>query len=159
LLLSLFAGAPQAPVKIELRIESPAFVGMPIWVVADLKESWVARYPFDLDLRNVGSNKVELRRNGALLPPASSEPRYKTLVSSGGIMGSIAPTSPPNRLPHHLKFSIDAPGRYAVRWTLERVTFEVMTGSENPIALAHSDWLEFEVRLQRPASESAGSRD
>ncbi len=77
--------------------------------------------------------------------------------SSGGpvgrVEGSIAPpTSPQNRLPLHLGFVIDRPGRYSVRWS-------VIGSDLAPGVLAQSEWLDFDVVASPPAAQEAWLTD
>ena len=134
------------PIPIAIRVDSPARVGFPIWVHADLQGPLVARYPFQSDLRYFGSNTLELRRNGEHLPAQTGF----SLGGPGGLVhgSSAPPSSPQNRLPLHLRFAIDRPGRYAVRWTV--------AGPIYPFdLLAQSDWLEFEVLEAQPREREA----
>jgi hypothetical protein len=138
---------PSGPQTITIQVDAPARVGMPIWIHADLKSPLVARYPFAADPRYFGSNRLELKRDGQLLPLRSG-------ISLGGLVGliegSVAPPgSPQNRLPLHVGYAIDKPGRYSVRWT-------VVASSASRIpppgaSLAQSDWLDFDVTTASPA--------
>ncbi|HEY2852421.1 MAG TPA: hypothetical protein VGJ18_06210 [Gemmatimonadaceae bacterium] len=126
-----------------ISVDTPARIGLPIWVRANLHGDLTARYPFQDDPRYFGSNQLELKRDGQALAPQRGH-------SSGGLVGrvegSIAPpTSPQNRLPLNLGFVIDKPGRYSVRWT-------VIGSSLAPGVLTQSEWLDFEVGASAPAA-------
>src|SRR5206468_5942200 len=95
--------------------------------------------------RYFGSNRLELKRDGEMLAPLPGVGGKNGV--SGEIAGSIAPpTAPQNRLPLHLAFAIDRPGRYSVRWTVIGMDFGPVTppvGGE--FVRAESGWLDFDV--------------
>src|ERR1700733_6901105 len=85
---------------ISIRVDAPARAGLSIWVFADLQEPLTARYPYGEDPRYLGSNRLELKRDGKTLPPL---PGYGGGGSMGLVVASIAPPgAPQNRLPLHL---------------------------------------------------------
>jgi len=140
--------ASAAPTAFAIRVDAPVFVGMPIWIYADLTGPLVVRYPFDGDPHYFGSNQLELKRGGQPLKPIAGE-------FHGGLVGIVAgsaapPGSPQGRLPLHLGFSIDKPGRYSVRWTVQ--------GGMSKETLAQSDWLDFDVRAANPAARETWLR-
>src|SRR5678816_4731113 len=110
-------GSPAESIqKITIRLGEPARIGFPMWLYADLQFPLVARYPFSEDPRYFGSNRLEIKRDGQSLV---SLPGIGGTGIRGIVAGSIAPQgSPENRLPLHLGFAIDRPGRYSVRWTV-----------------------------------------
>ena len=125
-----------------IYVDEPAYTGLPVWVHAELSPPEEVRYPYHEDPAAFGPNRLEVKRHSHLLTPAPFKPWFAT----GGILdGSIAPpTSPVNRLPLHLQYSLDQPGTYSVRWTKVRHLFE--NGQITEIVVARSDWLDFEVR-------------
>src|SRR5439155_17787313 len=136
---------PSAVVQpITICVDEPARIGFPIWLNADLRGTLVARYPFGEDPRYFGSNRLELRRDGQTLAPL---PGVRGGGLGGEIAGSIAPPgAPQNRLPLHLAFAIDRPGRYAVRWTVIGENFGPATPpAQRERVLAESGWLDFDV--------------
>jgi len=142
---------PSAVVQpITICLDEPARIGFPIWLNTDLRGALVARYPFGEDPRYFGSNRLELRRDGQPLAPlpgaGGGGPR-------GEIAGSIAPPgAPQNRLPLHLGFAIDRPGRYSVRWTVIGEDFGPATPpAPRERVLAESGWLDFDVVAARRA--------
>ena len=100
--------------------------------------------------RFFGSNRLELRRDGQTLAPL---PGVRGGGLGGEIAGSIAPPgAPQNRLPLHLAFAIDRPGRYAVRWTVIGENFGPATPpAQRERVLAESGWLDFDVVAARRA--------
>jgi hypothetical protein len=144
------ATAAQAQ-HLNLRLDRPPRVGLPVWLYADLQSPLEARYPFGADPRNFGSNRLELRRNGQLV---DRSPDIRGSGVGGIIAGSMAPPdSPQNRLPLHLAFAIDTPGTYSVRWSVISEDFGRFSGP--PRVLAQSDWLDFTVVETSPAEREA----
>jgi hypothetical protein len=129
---------------IAVRVDAPARVGLPIWVHADLQGDLTVRYPFAEDPRYFGSNHLELKREGQSLV---AQPGFSRGGLMGRVVGSIAPpTSPQNRLPLHLGFVIDRPGRYSVRWSVMGNRLDPgPPPSLHQELLAQSEWLDFDV--------------
>ena len=164
-LVSSEQSAPTAPQlaqaavvqPISTRVDAPARTGLPIWVFADLQGPLTARYPYGEDPRYLGSNRLELKRDGKTLPP---QPGYGRGGPPGLVVGSIAPPrAPQNRLPLHLAFAIDKPGRYSVRWSV--VVERLETGpplSRHDELLAQSNWLEFDVKTAKLSEREAWLR-
>jgi hypothetical protein len=142
---------------ISIHVGAPARTGLPIWVFADLQGPLTARYPYGEDPRYLGSNRLELKRDGKTLPP---QPGY----GGGGplelVVGSIAPPrAPQNRLPLHLAFAIDKPGRYSVHWTVVGERREAgPPPSRHDELLAQSNWLEFDVKAAKLSEREAWLR-
>jgi hypothetical protein len=136
----------QAPsvTAFKIHLAAPASAGLPVWIQAELPERLSARYPYATDPSSFGPNKLELKLDGQLLAPLS----FETVPSGGGILdGSIAPPgSPQNRLPLHLRYALDRPGNYSVRWTVVRHELSAATKQFSEITVAQSDWLVFVLR-------------
>ena len=132
--------------KFQIRVTDPAYTGLPVWINADLSFPLEIRYPYGEDPGDFGPNRLEVKRENHLLEQVP----FKPWVGSGGIVdGSIAPpSSPENRLPLHLQYSLDKPGMYSVRWFVVRHTFQ--NGQMNETVVAQSAWLDFEVRQSTP---------
>jgi hypothetical protein len=144
------AAAQSAAVQpIAVRVDAPARVGLPIWVHADLQGDLTVRYPFAEDPRYFGSNHLELKREGQSLV---AQPGFSRGGLMGRVVGSIAPlTSPQNRLPLHLGFVIDRPGRYSVRWSVMGNRLDPgPPPSLHQELLAQSEWLDFDVGAPSP---------
>ncbi|HUI41632.1 MAG TPA: hypothetical protein VL523_06660 [Terriglobia bacterium] len=134
------------PEKFRIYVEQPAYTKLPVWLHADLKESFLyAHYPYREDPRDFGPNRIELKRNGSILNPQTTGHWYGSGDAGGILDGWIAPAgSPINRLPLHLEYSLDRPGLYAVRWTVVRHSFA--GGRMTAVVVAQSDWLTFELK-------------
>jgi HEAT repeat protein len=145
---TLAAAQSRAVQPISIRVDTPARAGFPIWVHANLEGPLVARYPFGDDPRDFGSNQLELKRDGEAV---TAQPGLSSPGPRGLVAGSIAPqNSPQNRLPLHLGFVIERPGRYSVRWT-------VIGSDRQP--LAQSGWLDFDVVESSAAAREAWLTD
>jgi hypothetical protein len=142
--------------EFKLQITEPAYAGLPVWIQADLPRNLTAHYPYHEDPGLFGPNKIELKRDGKVLPAAI----FLTVPSFGGILdGWIAPPgSPTNRLPLHLTYSLDTPGTYSVRWTVVRHEFSPTTRQFSEIMLAQSKWLTFELKASTPKQREAWLR-
>jgi hypothetical protein len=132
--------------KFQIRVTDPAFTGLPIWIHAELSFPVEIHYPYGEDPEDFGPNRIEVKRENQLLEKVP----FKPWVVGGGIVdGWIAPpTSPKNRLPLHLQYSLDKPGIFSVRWTVVRHNFQ--NGQITETVVAQSDWLDFEVRQSTP---------
>jgi hypothetical protein len=146
-----------AVTEFKVRIAEPAYTDLPVWVQADLPEILTAHYPYHEDPGSFGPNQIELKRDGQVLTPAI----FPTVPSAGGILGGwIAPAgSPTNRLPLHLKYSLDTPGIYSVRWIVVRREISSGTKQFSQITLAQSEWLTFELKQSTPRQRSAWLRN
>lgn len=139
----------QAPpvVEFKIRIVAPVYVGLPIWIHADLPEMLTARYPYTEDPGWFGPNRIELKRGGQIVTPAY----FASVASGSGIAdGSIAPPgSPTNQLPVHLRYSLDSPGTYSIRWTVVRREISASRRSADTV-VAQSNVLTFELQASTP---------
>jgi hypothetical protein len=105
-----------------LSLDSPARVGMPVWLKVKMpydRESDI-RYPFDVFPAGFGCNEVEVRRNGVMLSRIAdvSKQAFGGITMIGNPCGGIASATQPNfrsRLPLHLQYRFDRPGTYEVR--------------------------------------------
>jgi len=132
--------------KFQIHVTEPAYTGLPVWIYAELSFPLEIHYPYGEDPGDFGPNRLEVRRENQLLGKLP----FKPWVVGGGILdGSIAPpSSPKNRLPLHLQYSLDKAGMYSVRWFVVRHNFE--NGQMAETVVAQSDWLDFEVRESAP---------
>lgn len=84
-----------------------------------------------------------MKREGQVLLPRSTFHGVGS-VGEGILDGWVAPASAPtNRLPLHLRYTINEPGTYSVRWTKVQHTFK--DDRPTQVVVARSDWLTFEV--------------
>ena len=130
-----------------MHMTAPAYTGLPIWIYAELGLPLEIRYPYGEDPGNFGPNKLEVKYEGRAIEQESHEASFS--ASASLLDGSIAPdSSPKNRLPLHLKYALDKPGIYSVRWTEVRHRFQ--NGQMVEDVVAQSNWLDFEVRQSTP---------
>ncbi len=121
------SSAVRLPLGLEsslISLESPARVGMPVWVKLSMPGLETAvQYPFDIHPAGFACHDVEVRRDGKPLP------RVATLATRaiGGIAGSgsacsflglPAESHHIGRIPLHLQYRFDQPGTYQVRYTM-----------------------------------------
>jgi hypothetical protein len=140
---------PQKPFLIS--VDQPAYIGEPIWVNERTRPT-----PYSL----VGGecNRLELLYDGKPVPPWPVKP---VSVGGGGstpwpIISSrnvsdcertaIYNPSPGKRLPLHIWFHIQQPGRYALRWNYEWPEFE---GNKPVTKRVSSAWITFTVQAPR----------
>jgi hypothetical protein len=127
-----------------LSLESPARVGMPVWLKlkAPYNRDSGIRYPFMIFPASFGCNEVEVRRNGVLLPRISDvgKQAFRGIAISGPICGSLGFRTVPHfkdRFPLHLQYRFDQPGTYEVRLTRQQPYF-----GESP---AVTQWTKIEI--------------
>lgn len=143
---SLPGQSPASPAAITVVVDQPAYVGEPVWITATSGHIENVRYPFHAAMEDTGCSRIELKRDGVLLP------RLPTLSIGnldGLVCGSAAPPgSPPHRLPLHALFALDKPGTYSVHWTMlsPRESARGMELSPDQ----DSDWVTFELRKPTP---------
>jgi HEAT repeat protein len=131
------------PQPFAIRVDQPARIGFPMWVYSDLQGPLAAPYPFEWNLRSLGANRLELRHNGEAIEPLG--------ISGGVPTRRIAGAALQGRLPLHLFFQIDRPGRYTLRWVVEDWTG--LWGAPTPVkphVVAASAWVEFDVLRSAP---------
>lgn len=133
--------------KFQIHVTDPAYTGLPVWIYAELDFPLEIRYPYREDPGHFGPNKLEVKHENRMIEQESHEASFS--ASTGPVDGSIAPaSSPKNRLPLHLRYVLDKPGIYSVRWTEVRHSFQ--NGQMAEEVVAQSDWLDFEVRQSTP---------
>jgi len=147
-----FSQAVAMPLGIQsptLSLESPARVGMPIWLKLNMpyyRDSGIL-YPFMIFPASFGCNEVDVRRNGVLLPRIADvgKQAFGGIVMSGSPCGSVGFTSKAHfkgRFPLHLQYRFDKPGTYEVRLTQKHPYI-----SDPP---AVSPWTKIEIEPANP---------
>jgi hypothetical protein len=131
-----------------ISIDQPAFVGEPIWVNEKTRPT-----PYSY----VGGecNRLELLYDGKAVPPWPVKPAF---VGGGGSTSwpisfdpdcnrsALYNPSPGKRIPLHIWFHIQQPGRYAVRWNYEWPEF---LGNKVITRRVSSEWVAFSVQPPR----------
>ena len=97
--------------KFQIHMTDPAYTGLPIWIYAESSLPLEIHYPYGEDPEDFGPNRLEVKHENQ---PLERVP-FKPWVLGGGILdGWIAPpSSPDNRLPLHLQYSLDKPGSWS----------------------------------------------
>jgi len=128
--------------KVMLSLDGPVYVHMPVWIALD---PYDARYPNSLLPENFGGGRFEVKHNGVLLKPLEIRRNGEPMIISGLLNGSIAPAdSPRGRLPLHLQYRFDVPGRYEVRFIGTRMEPDPHAGIHS-VQVEESDWTEIEI--------------
>jgi hypothetical protein len=156
-----YSGQSSAPVALPagipttaISLESPARVGMPIWLKVTLPDDPNGdsiQYPFLIWPAAFGCNQVEVRRDGMLLPRIADlrSQAFDGIVFAGAPCGSLGLSSErriKGRLPLDLQYRFDRPGIYEVRFTRR-------TDWNRGEVVASTDWTPIEV-----LPEDAGER-
>lgn len=130
--------------SVVLSLESPAKVGMPVWLKVSMR-GWdrSVHYPFDIFPANFKCHEVEVRRDGMPLPRSATltSQAFGGIAMSGppcGFLGLPAESPHVGRIPLHLRYRFDQPGTYEVRYTMRDL---FRTGS----ATIESAWTPIEV--------------
>jgi hypothetical protein len=124
--------------KVVLTLQAPAYVHMPVWIEVEGSVHYSdTRYPYSTNVENFGGARFEVKRNGVLLKPIVW--RREGGVIGGLLNGSVAPAdSPHGRLPLHLRYRFDVPGKYEIRFIGTRFRPGMILTDE-------SDWTEIQV--------------
>lgn len=135
-----------------ISVDQPAFIGEPIWVNERTRPT-----PYS----QVGGecNRLELLYDGKPVPRRTVRPVFvgmpwdgafspiSRMTSPDCIRAAIYNPSPGKRLPLHIWFDIQRPGRYALRWNYEWPQFE---GNKPVTKRVSSAWITFNVQPSNP---------
>jgi hypothetical protein len=135
--------------KVMLSLEEPAYLHMPVWIAVKRPLPYDVAYPYALNPGNFGGGRFEVRQNGIILRPLEI-PDSGGVVTGGILNGSIAPAgSPRGRLPLHLQYRFDTPGRYEIRFIGTRLDVGAVPGAQemqvHRVQVDESDWTEIDV--------------
>ncbi len=148
---SLSAAQPpeshRAPKPFLITVDQPAFIGEPIWVN---ERTQPTRYPY------LGGDciRLDLLYDGKPVPRRPVKPVFlgnvsvgsRSIVSelaSGCVRTELYYPSPGKRLPLHIWFHIQNPGRYSLRWTYVWTEFKDGKRETNQVSSA---WTTFTVQ-------------
>lgn len=156
------AFSPSSVVSARIAVLGKAYIGLPIWMAVSLPEPHqrTVRYPVTIYPWDLGGHSFELRRNGVAVPKlqhagsiggVSSGPVSAGIVGGGSLLGLQREPRIVGRLPLHLLFHFQEPGRYEVRYTGSDFGLPGRPGT----ALFRSQWLAFEVHRSSEAQQSA----
>lgn len=154
---SLFAQTVEKP-KAVLSAAGPAYVHMPVWITVKRPAPYGISYPYALNPGNFGSGRFEVRHDGVVLKPFEVQNSPGGMVISGLLNGSIAPAdSPRGRLPLHLQYRFDTPGKYEIRFVGTQVEMRFVAGvpQMHRVQVDESDWTEIDVLPYSEAERSA----
>jgi hypothetical protein len=125
-----------------LSLAAPAFAGMPVWV--RVEKPWgkgSLRYPSRTEPWSLGPGQFDVRFQGQELGILSLLP-YPPLTF-GGMIG-LPREVPPKylyRVPLHLVYRFDRPGKYQVRYT----EYRDQPGKAERTVYQQSEWTDIEV--------------
>ncbi len=138
------------PKPLLISVDQPAFLGEPIWV----KDARPTRYPY------LGGDciRLELLYDGKSVPPRQVKPVFpggggtgsRSIVNelaAGCIRTALYYPSPGMRLPLHIWFQVQNPGRYALRWTY---VWSEMKDGKRGMKQVSSEWTTFAVQALSP---------
>lgn len=124
-----------------LSLDGPGYAGMPVWL--RVERPWGRgrlRYPFHTEPWDMGMVWLEARYEGETLAPL----RLPALGPKADGWSVGLPEEPPDglldRLPLHLLYALDRPGRYQVRYLELRHAPAGMEVSQESV------WADFELR-------------
>jgi hypothetical protein len=135
----LSGGIPRS--KIVLPV--PAYIGMPIWMQIESPVHYPVRYPSSTSPQDFYCNKVELKRDGVVVPPTIMRGLGAGRV--GPPCGWLGIEAASGQLPIHLQYPSLQPGTYMVRFTRYQYGRSLHTEIGE-----QSDWVPMHV-LRPPA--------
>jgi hypothetical protein len=149
------------PYRASIAPSGMAYVDMPVWIEIQLPDPLrhALRYPMTIRPADFDGHQFEVRRHGILLP---REPARQVLPVAGGGPGSYGnvgsgsriglPHEPknPRRLPLHLLYRFNKPGRYEVRY----IGYDFRYPMEKHV-LVRSSWIPIQVRPLPPGKRQA----
>lgn len=134
---------PSKPLLIS--VDEPAFLGEPIWVNEKTRPT-----PYSI----VGGecSRLELLYDGKPVPPWPVKPVILVQGTGRSLPSDCMDTALYNpsrgkRIPLHIWFHIQQPGRYALRWNYEWPQFE---GTKPVTKRVSSPWITFTVHASSP---------
>lgn len=132
--------------KVILSLAGPPYVHMPVWIALDRPYPYYdTLYPYSLIPENFGGGSFEVRRGGVMLKPLEIRRDGEPMMMNGLLNGSIARAdSPRGRIPVHLQYRFDVPGKYEVRFIGTRLEPDPHRGIRS-VQVDESDWTEIEI--------------
>jgi hypothetical protein len=131
--------------KVLLSVAGPAYVHMPVWIALERPYPYYeTSYPYSLTPGNFGGGSFEVKYNGAILKPLETHLKDEQMTN-GLLNGSVAPAGAPRgRLPLHLQYRFDVPGKYEIRFIGTRMEMDPARGMQ-PVQVDESDWTEIAI--------------
>jgi hypothetical protein len=171
-------GVSSSPVPVRFNtkpaigLAEPAYVGLPVWLAIELPYPLgrPALYPVFWDPLEFGSSSIEVRREGRVVPetPLELQPTILRGETLGIMRGFVSSANPAlrSRLPLHLRYRLDDPGVYEVRYSL---VYREMENGQKVTKEFRSEWTEIAIspssreqqgawieKMQREAPVDAG---
>ncbi|MFN7925356.1 MAG: hypothetical protein U0Q16_34980 [Bryobacteraceae bacterium] len=134
-----------------IKVTGPVRVDMPVWIEVELPERLRSslRYPMRIRPTDFGGHWLEVRRNGHDFNPSLPKRTMPGMggglggygtVGTGGLIGLPHQPRNPNRLPLHLIYRLDHPGRYEIRY----IGYDFRSTRKH--VLVRSPWISLEVK-------------
>lgn len=145
LVCTLAAAAQQPSGEIprsKIVVPDPAYIGMPIWMQIESPVHYPVRYPSSTSPQDFYCNKVELKRDGVVVPLVIALP---AAGRAGPACGSLGVEAASGQLPIHLQYPSLRPSTYMVRFTRHQYG----RGLHTEIG-EQSDWVPMHVRRPPP---------
>ena len=141
-----------------ITLAERAYAGLPVWLAIELPYPLGSRvlYPVSFDPSDFGSHAIEIRKQGRVVPetPLHLPPMIYRGDILAGISGLVSTADPAlrDRLPLHLKYHLDEPGAYEVRYNL---VYQKMENGLKVTKDLRSEWTEITVLPSSPEQQGA----
>jgi hypothetical protein len=141
-----------------ITLAEQAYVGLPVWLAIELPYPLSSRvlYPASFDPSDFGSHAIEVRKQGRMVPetPLGLPPTIFRGETLGMIPGLVSPADPVllGRLPLHLKYRLDEPGAYEVRYNL---VYQEIENGQKVTKHLRSEWTEIALLPSSPEQRGA----
>ena len=131
--------------KVKLSVIGMAYVHMPVWIALERPYPHDTYYPYSLSPWKFGGGEFEVKHKGVPMKPLPIYDQQYAEVVSGPLNGSLGIAgSPTGRLPLHLRYRFDLPGRYDIRFTGTQLEPDA-EGGIHPKQVDQSDWTQVDV--------------
>ena len=130
--------------KVHLSLIGTAYVHMPVWIALERPFPFDTYYPYSLAPWNFGGGRFEVKYNGAALSPmrtGEGDPESMNGLLNGHL--GVA-DSPRGRLPLHLQYRFDLPGKYEIRFIGTQLESDPKSGLR-PVQVDESDWTQIDI--------------
>lgn len=159
----VMAQPKHSTVKFAIKVDQPAYTGMPVWVRAQSTSPRPSHYPYSSDAGEFGNNRIEVKYAGKVLTrrefPGLNISCETGPRDPGDVDSYYGPSdAPKNLLPLHCAYKFDKPGVYSVRWAKLRKYYK-KDGTSGEEAVAQSDWHSFTVEPSTASRREAWLKD
>ncbi len=141
-----------------ITLAEKAYAGLPVWLAVELPYPLGRQvlYPVSWDPLVFGSSTIEIRKQGKMVPetPLELQPTILRGETLGIIPGFVSTADPAlrGRLPLHLRYRLDEPGVYEVRYSL---AYQEIENGRKVTKQLRSAWTEITVLPSSPEQQEA----